>query len=130
MDARANQGTLPNRAKTHSPTEIGDLADGRTAGAASSSETHSQNKSGSCESPTVLLMLANSFPLNSTMEYTAPLTSFSARLCSFPGINPCTARLFALHSQGWQARGVQTSCSEHCSPQKLSQRICGQVMQE
>lgn len=34
---------------------------------------------------TVLLMLANSFPLNSTMEYTAPFTSFSATVCSFPG---------------------------------------------
>ena len=33
---------------------------------------------------TVLLMLANSFPLNSTMEYTAPFTSFSATVCSFP----------------------------------------------
>lgn len=33
---------------------------------------------------TVLLMLASSFPLNSTMEYTAPFTSFSATVCSFP----------------------------------------------
>lgn len=33
---------------------------------------------------TVLLMLANSFPLNSTMAYTAPFTSFSATVCSFP----------------------------------------------
>ena len=34
---------------------------------------------------TVLLMLAKSFPLNSTIEYTAPFTSFSATVCSFPG---------------------------------------------
>lgn len=40
----------------------------------------------------MLLMLAKSFPLNSTMEYTAPFTSFSARLCSFPGTNPLSPR--------------------------------------
>lgn len=65
----------------------------------------------------MLLMLANSFPLNSTMEYTAPLTSFSARLCSFPGINPRAARLFAPRSQGRQAKEIQMSCSkQHRSP--------------
>lgn len=39
---------------------------------------------------TVLLMLANSFPLNSTMEYTAPFTSFSATICSLPGEKRCS----------------------------------------
>lgn len=53
--------------------------------------------------PTVLLMLANSFPLNSTMEYTAPLTSFSARLCSFPGIKPGITQI--VYPKDEKARG-------------------------
>lgn len=69
----------------------------------------------------MLLMLANSFPLNSTMEYTAPFTSFSARLCSFPGINPHSAKLCASCSQGQEALGgeVQTSCFKYCSLEDL-----------
>lgn len=51
-------------------------------------------------------MLANSFPLNSTMEYTAPFTSFSARLCSFPATEPRTAQSLTLRSQGQRAPGV------------------------
>ena len=86
-------------AKTHSPT---DPADSHTAGTAPSSDICSGRKLESHEGPTVLLMLANSFPLNSTMEYTAPFTSFSARLCSLPAINPQHTQLFALCSQGQQ----------------------------
>lgn len=58
----------------------------------------------------MLLMLANSFPLNSTMEYTAPFTSFSARLCSFPGINPQSAKLHVHHAP--RARRPWGGCSD------------------
>lgn len=60
---------------------------------------------------TVLLMLASSFPLNSTMEYTAPFTSFSATVCSFPEEGRESGRERELSVN-------QTVCSAHIQPVK------------